>query len=58
MTLLCRFGFQKTSVNFEKIIFKTYSHMVISYTVVWGRRGRDRKGIGFTTTCAISAYLH
>ena len=22
----------------------------------WGRRGRDRMVVGFTTTCAISAY--
>jgi len=28
MTHLCRFSFQKTSVNFEKIIFKTYSHIL------------------------------
>jgi hypothetical protein len=25
---------------------------------VWGRRGRDRMVVGFTTTCAISAYNH
>jgi len=24
----------------------------------WGRRGRDRMEVGFTTTCAISAYHH
>jgi hypothetical protein len=24
----------------------------------WGRRGRDRMIVGFTTTCAISAYNH
>jgi len=25
---------------------------------VWGRRGLDRVVVGFTTTCAISAYHH
>jgi hypothetical protein len=25
---------------------------------VWGRRGRDRMVVGFTTTCAISAHHH
>ena len=25
---------------------------------VWGRRGRDRMVVGFTTTCTISAYHH
>ena len=24
---------------------------------LWDRRGRDRMVVGFTTTCAISAYL-
>jgi len=24
----------------------------------WGRRGRDRMVVGFTTTCAIIAYNH
>ena len=24
----------------------------------WDRRGRDRMVVGFTTTCAISAYHH
>jgi hypothetical protein len=24
----------------------------------WGRRGRDRMVVGFTTTCAISDYHH
>jgi len=24
----------------------------------WGRRGRDCMVVGFTTTCAISAYHH
>jgi hypothetical protein len=25
---------------------------------IWGCRGRDRLVVGFTTTCAISAYHH
>jgi len=28
------------------------------YVKWWGRRGRHRMIIGFTTTCAISAYHH
>jgi len=26
--------------------------------VPWGRHGRDRMVVGFTTTCAISTYHH
>jgi len=29
----------------------------MKYTL-WGSRGRDRMVVGFTTTCAISAYHH
>jgi hypothetical protein len=25
---------------------------------IWGRHGHDRMVVGFTTTCAISAYHH
>ena len=28
------------------------------YKKQWGRRGRDRMVVGFTTICAISAYHH
>jgi hypothetical protein len=28
------------------------------FCINWGRRGRDRMVVGFTTTCAISAYHH
>ena len=30
----------------------------INFVQRWGRRGRDCMGVGYTTTCAISAYHH
>jgi len=30
----------------------------VHFILFWGRRGHDRKGIGITTACAISAYHH
>ena len=33
----------------------SYGHNII---YIRGRRGRDRMVVGFTTTCAISAYHH
>jgi hypothetical protein len=31
---------------------------ICSHIKNWGRRGRDSMVVGFTTTCAISAYHH
>jgi len=31
---------------------------VVNMLSIWGRRGRDRMVVGFTTTYAISAYHH
>jgi len=31
---------------------------MLAYGFSWGRRGRDRMVVGFTTTYAISAYHH
>jgi len=31
---------------------------IILYTLPWGRRGRHRMVVGYTTTYAISAYHH
>jgi hypothetical protein len=37
----------------------TYILIEVAYTVISrSRRGRDRMVVGFTTTCAISAYYH
>jgi hypothetical protein len=30
----------------------------MKYIPIWGRRDRDRMVVGFSTTCAISAYHH
>ena len=38
-------------------VFIFYIHFCISF-YNWGRRGRDRMVVGFTTTYAISAYHH
>ena len=35
-----------------------YGFLTPLSTIVEGRRGRDRMVVGFTTTYAISAYLH
>jgi hypothetical protein len=33
--------------------------MLLNYFIcIWDHRGRDRTGVGFTTTCAISVYHH
>ena len=45
------------------MIFHPYSKCMtnLQYTgvvLLWGHRGRVRMVVGFTTTCAISAYLH
>jgi len=37
--------------KFGLIIHRSNKHYAI-----WDRRGRDRMIVGFTTTCAISAY--
>ena len=42
-----------TSTDNLLILIKVTSSMWL-----WGRRGRDRMVVGFTTTCAISAYHH
>jgi hypothetical protein len=31
---------------------------LIVYVIKWGRHGRDRMIVGFTTTCAVRAYHH
>jgi len=36
----------------DKVVF------LVLYNLYWGRRGRDRMVIGFTTTYAISGYHH
>ena len=33
-----------------------YSGIQVGYSKLWGCHGRDRMIVGFTTTCAISAY--
>ena len=42
-----------TSTDNLLILIKVTSPMRL-----WGHRGRDRMIVGFTTTCAISAYHH
>ena len=32
--------------------------LLIYFICIWDCRGRDRAGVGFTTTCAISVYHH
>jgi hypothetical protein len=46
------------SLNFELISQCNMKCFSSSITLHWGRRGRDRMVVGFTTTCAISAYHH
>jgi len=33
-------------------------YLVETHINTWDRRGHDRMVVGFTTTCAISAYHH
>jgi hypothetical protein len=51
-----------TMTSTRYINTKTYNHIsgarLNSSTTKQGRLGRDRMVVGFTTTCAISAYHH
>jgi hypothetical protein len=51
-----------TRLHFNRSYVITYSctHLYIAFIFIfmWGRRGRDRLVVGFTTICAISAYHH
>ena len=44
----------RPSILTEKLIVKLDKYQ----NLLRGRRGRDRMVVGFTTTCAISAYHH
>jgi len=41
-----------------QVMYETGLNTVKVNTSIWGRRGRDRKVVGFTTTYPISAYHH
>jgi hypothetical protein len=45
-----------------QLILKSYLPVVLGTTLshcyTWGRHGRNRMVVGFTTTCTISAYHH
>jgi len=44
--------------DFDIPVFNFFAITMISNALVGGRRGRDRMVVGFTITCAISAYHH
>jgi hypothetical protein len=54
--------FGLTQPGLERMIYQTQDNHTNHYTtdvIYWnkrGHRGRDRMVVGFTTTCAISAY--
>jgi hypothetical protein len=47
-------------INVCNVIYKNVSICMKSthFLHIWGRRGRDRMVVGFTTTYVISAYHH
>jgi len=57
----------KFPVKIKRLLFQYYNAVsgarfqtftCLPYTFIWGRRGRHRMVIRFTTTYAISAYHH
>ena len=56
----------RISAKYQKLIndtliylpFFIYLKYFVRSSMISGRRGRDCKVVGFTTTCAISAYHH
>jgi hypothetical protein len=49
---------QGWQINYTPSSFKTSFKKVMPLAIYRGRRGRDRKVVGLTTTCEISAYHH
>jgi hypothetical protein len=40
------------------LLFVTVIYLILIDEILMGRRGGDHMVVGFTTTCAISAYHH
>ena len=49
---------QEGSGGKNDYLWFVYFSLLIVYVIKWGRHGRDRMIVGFTTTCAIRAYHH
>jgi len=46
------------TVQHCQLLSKLYWFLYSELITIWGRHSRDRMVVGFTTTCAISAYHH
>jgi hypothetical protein len=62
IVLFMRQGSYTFKVFVQPLIWKVYNFKINGYSQLLeaseDRRGRDRMVVGFTTTCAISAYHH